>query len=229
MASPSSPPVVIPASARRGSRRVSAAALEALEEPRPPGGWNTLERFATSYQRSTTFFRLDAGSPGSSIGFYGSHRPGIPNFGDDVEDTAVADDDEDTGLLSRRGSTRGTRTSRSQSYLYPEGSGDLEDHFAQFRGHASPKPGDELYGTFRRGSRRQSLLGDVGVPELLMKEVEDESGNIIEVVVGQVEPISLYCTHDRAPNLRRSSIPSISWWELDYCLCHWHSSIAAGS
>lgn len=190
MASPTSPPVGIPASARRGSRRVSATALEALEEPRPPGGWNTLERFATSYQRSTTFFRLDAGSPGSSIGFHGSHRPGIPSFGDDNEDSAVVDDDEESGLLSRRGSRRGTRTSRSQSYLHPEGSGDFEDHFAQFRGHASPKPGDEMYGTIRRGSRRPSLIADVGIPELLIKEVEDEAGNIIEVVVGQVDSIS---------------------------------------
>ena len=188
MASPTSPPVGIPASARHGSRRVSATALEALEEPRPPGGWNTLERFATSYQRSTTFFRLDAGSPGSSIGFHGSYRPGIPNFGDDNEDsTAVVDDDEETGLLSVRGSRRGTRTSRSQSHLYPEGSGDFEDHFAQFRGgFVSPKPGDEIYGTVRRGSRRPSLIADVGMPELLIKEVEDEAGNIIEVVVGQV-------------------------------------------
>jgi hypothetical protein len=197
MASPTSPPVGIPASgdARRGSRRVSTNALEALEEPRPPGGWNTLERFATSYQRSTTFFRLDAGSPGSSIGFFsGSHRPGIPNFGDDNEDSAVMDDDDEmTGLFSRRGSRRGTRTSRSQSYLYPEGSGDLEDPFAQFRGHVSPKPGDESYGTVRRGSRRQSLITDVGVPELLIKEVEDEAGNIIEVVVGQVIPVSSDC------------------------------------
>lgn len=72
--------------------------------------------------------------------------------------------------------------------MHPEGSGDFEDHFAQFRGgHASPKPGDEIYGTIRRGSRRQSLIADIGVPELLLKEVEDESGNIIEVVVGQVK------------------------------------------
>lgn len=188
MTSPTSPPVGIPASARRGSRRVSATALEALEEPRPSGGWNTLERFATSYQRSTTFFRLDGASPASSIGYYGGHRPGIPNFGDDNDDSAVIDDDEDTGLLSARGSRRGTRTSRSHSHLHPEGSGDLEDHFALFRGHVSPKPGDEFYGTIRRASRRPSLIMDVGVPELLIKEVEDEAGNIIEIVVGQVHP-----------------------------------------
>jgi hypothetical protein len=30
------------------------------------------------------------------------------------------------------------------------------------------------------------MLGELGVPELLIKEVEDEAGNIIEVVVGQV-------------------------------------------
>ena len=78
---------------------MSAAALHELEEPRPPGGWNTLERFASSYQRSTTFFRIDTASPGSSIGFYGSHRPGIPSFGDDVEDSAVIDDDEETGII----------------------------------------------------------------------------------------------------------------------------------
>jgi len=64
--------------------------------------------------------------------------------------------------------------------------GDSEDHFAQFRGLGSPKPGDELYGTIRRGSRRTSLLAEHGGPELLIKEVEDEAGNIIEVVVGQV-------------------------------------------
>ena len=114
---------------RRGSRRVSTAALHELEEPRPPGGWNTLERFASSYQRSTTFFRIDAVSPGSSIGFYGSHRPGIPSFGDDVEDSAVIDDDEETGLLSARGSRRGTRTSRSQSNLRGDDVGEFRGSF----------------------------------------------------------------------------------------------------
>src|SRR5579859_6754117 len=107
-------------SARQEHRRVSTAALHELEEPRPPGGWNTLERFATSYQRSTTFFRLDAGSPGSYIGHYGSHRPGIPSFDDDVfGDSAVMDDEEESGLLSARHSRRGTRTSRSYSSLRP--------------------------------------------------------------------------------------------------------------
>ena len=184
MATPGSSSIGIPG--RRGSRRVSTAALHELEEPRPPGGWNTLERFASSYQRSTTFLRIDTASPGSSIGFYGSHRPGIPSFGDEVEDSAVIDDDEETGLLSARGSRRGTRTSRSHSYLRGDDVGDSEDHFAQFRGLGSPKPGDELYGTIRRGSRRTSLLAEHGGPELLIKEVEDEAGNIIEVVVGQV-------------------------------------------
>jgi hypothetical protein len=37
------------------------------------------------------------------------------------------------------------------------------------------------------------LITDVGVPELLIKEVEDEAGNIIEVVVGQVIPVSSDC------------------------------------
>jgi hypothetical protein len=208
MASPVSPSIGIPRD-RRGSRRVSAAALHDLEEPRPPGGWNTLERFATSYQRSTTFFRLDAGSPASSIGFFGSHRPGIPNFDDDIGDSAVDDDDEESGLLSVRSSRRGTRTNRSQENLRGEGSGDASDHFAQFRGHASPKPGDELYGTFRRGSRRPSMLGEVGVPELLIKEVEDEAGNIIEVVVGQVAKI-IQNTNRRALYLKPFSIQSIS-------------------
>lgn len=172
-------------SGRRGSRRVSVAALHELEEPRPPGGWNTLERFATSYQRSATFFRLDAGSPGSSFSYFATHqRPGIPNFDDEaVEDSAVTDEDEETTLLSSR---RGTRTSRSHESLRIERMGDVEDHFAEYRGHASPKPSD-MYGTIRRGSRRQSLLSEhAGGPELLIKEIEDEAGNIIEVVVGQV-------------------------------------------
>jgi hypothetical protein len=210
MASPVSPSIGIPRDGRRGSRRVSAAALQDLEEPRPPGGWNTLERFATSYQRSTTFFRLDAGSPGSSIGYYAAnHRPGIPNFDDDIGDSAVIDDDEESGLLSVRGSRRGTRTSRSQENIRGEGSGDVSDHFAQFRGHASPKPGDELYGTFRRGSRRPSMLGEVGVPELLIKEVEDEAGNIIEVVVGQVS-VPFESTNCRVLCSRLFSIQSTS-------------------
>jgi hypothetical protein len=185
MATPGSSSIGIPGG--RGSRRVSTAALHELEEPRPPGGWNSLERFASSYQRSTTFLRIDTASPGSSIGFYGSYRPGIPSFGDDVDDSAVVDDDEETGLLSVRGSRRGTRTSRRPSHLRGDDVGVAEDHFAQFRGHGSPKLGDELYGTIRRGSRRTSMLEEHGSPELLIKEVEDEAGNIIEVVVGQVE------------------------------------------
>jgi hypothetical protein len=188
MTTPTSSSIGIPSSARdrRDSRRVSTAALHELEEPRPPGGWNTLERFASSYQRSTAFFGIDTGSPGSSIGFYGSHRPGIPSFGDDVDDSAILDDDEETGLLSSRGSRRGTRTSRRPSHLHVDDNGDAEDHFAQFRIPSSPKLGDELYGTIRRGSRRASMLVEHGGPELLIKEVEDEAGNIIEVVVGQV-------------------------------------------
>jgi hypothetical protein len=98
------------------------------------------------------------------------------------------DDDEETGLLSARGSRRGTGARRSQTNLrgggYDEGA-EVEDHFAQFRRTSGPKPGDEVYGTIRRGSRRPSLL-EHGGPELLIKEVEDEAGNIIEVVVGQV-------------------------------------------
>ena len=199
---------------------MSAAALHELEEPRPPGGWNTLERFASSYQRSTTFFRIDAASPGSSIGFYGSHRPGIPSFGDDVGDSAILDDDEETGLLSSRGSRRGTRTSRSHSYLRGDDVGDTEDHFAQFRGHASPKPVDELYGTIRMGSRRASLLVEHGAPELLIKEVEDEAGNIIEVVVGQVTNIRDKFADRRVRKLKQFLTQLIFWWELDYCRCH---------
>ena len=189
MTTPGSSSIVIPSSPsreRRGSRRVSVAYLHDLEEPRPPGGWNTLERFASSYQRSQTFFRLDATSPGSSLGLYSrEQRPGIPSFED--EDSAVVDDDEETGLLSARGSRRGTGARRSQTNLrsgHDEG-GDVEDHFAEFRGTSGPKSGDEVYGTIRRGSRRSSLI-EHGGPELLIKEVEDEAGNIIEVVVGQV-------------------------------------------
>ena len=188
MTTPTSSSIGIPSSPdRRGSRRVSTAALHELEEPRPPGGWNTLERFASSYQRSTTFFRID--SPGSSIGVYGSHRPGIFNFGDDVEDSAILDDDEETGLFG----ARGARTSRSHSNLRGDEITEVEDHFAQFRGHPSPKQGDEYYGSIRRGSRRASMIAEHGVPELLIKEVEDEAGNIIEVVVGQVAELSRNC------------------------------------
>ena len=183
----SSSSIGIPSSAvRRGSHRIAANVLHELEEPRPPGGWNSLERFASSYQRSTTFFRLDATSPGSSIGFYGGHRHGIGGFGDDVDDSAILDDDEETGLLSAGGTRRGTRTSRSPSYLRGDDSGIAEDHFAQFRGHGGPKPEDEVYGTLRMESRRASMLVEHGGPDLLIKEVEDEAGNIIEVVVGQV-------------------------------------------
>lgn len=186
MTTPTSSSIGIPYHTRSESRRVSAVALHELEEPRPPGGWNSLERFASSYQRSTTFFLIDAASPASSIGLYGSHRPGIPTFGDDNDDSAVIDDDEETGLLSVRGSRRGTRTSRSHSYLRADNGDDAEDHFAEFRGLGIPKAGDELQETIRRGSRRPSLLAEHGGPELLIKEVEDEAGNIIEVVIGQV-------------------------------------------
>jgi hypothetical protein len=192
MTTPTSSSIGIPYDSRRGSRRVSATALHELEAPRPPGGWNTLERFASSYQRSTTFFHIDAVSPASSIGFHGTHRPGIPTFGDDRDDSAIIDDDEETGLLSSRGSRRETRTSRSHSYLRADDGGDPEDHFAQFRGLSIPKPGDELYGTIRMGSRRPSLLAEHGGPELLIKEVEDEAGNIIEVVIGQVVNLPRY-------------------------------------
>jgi hypothetical protein len=165
---------------------VSTAALNDLEEPRPPGGWNTLERFATSYQRSTTFFRIDAGSPAGSFVYRGGGHPGIPNFDDDGDDSAVFDEDEETGLL-RRGSRQGTRTRPSQTSFRGDEIGDVEDHFAQFRGASSPKPADDtFYGSIRRGSRRPSMLDSHGAPELLIKEVEDEAGNIIEVVVGQV-------------------------------------------
>jgi hypothetical protein len=98
----------------------------------------------------------------------------------------VADDDEESALLSRRGSRRST------NYRGSEAGQEYEDHFAQFRGAAEgPRRGtgageESLYGSVRRESRRASLLGDMGGPELLIKEVEDEAGNIIEVVVGQV-------------------------------------------
>jgi hypothetical protein len=158
-----------------------------LEEPRPPGGWNTLERFASSYQRSTTFFRLDpSGSPSASLSRPHSYRPRIPDFEDEIEEHAVADDDEESALLSGRGSRQST------NYRGSEAGQDYEDHFAQFRGSAEgPRRGtgtgeESLYESVRRGSRRASLLGDIGGPELLIKEVEDEAGNIIEVVVGQV-------------------------------------------
>jgi hypothetical protein len=187
MTTPTSSSIGIPAGGeRRGSRRVSAAALNDLEEPRPPGGWNTLERFATSYQRSTTFFRIDAGSPASSFVYRGSGHPGIPDFDDDGGDHVVFDEDEETGLL-RRGSRQGTRARPSQSSFQGEEVGDVEDHFAQFRGASSPKPGDDtFYGSIRRGSRRPSMLDSHGAPDLLIKEVQDEAGNIIEIVVGQV-------------------------------------------
>jgi len=176
MTTPTSSSIGIPAGvARRGSRRVSAAALQELEEPRPPGGWNTLERFASSYQRSTTFFRIDAGSPGSSIGFHGSYRPGVPGF---EHDFAVVDDDEETALLGGRRSTR-----PSHSHYRTDDSGSAQIHFGRA---GSPKLGDEIHESIRRGSRRASMLTELGVPELLIKEVQDEAGNIIEVVVGQV-------------------------------------------
>ena len=189
MATPGSSSIGIPSSPgrdRRGSRRVSVAALHELEEPRPPGGWNTLERFASSYQRSQTFFRLDAISPGSSLGFHSrDHRLGIPSY-DDMDSAVVDDEDEETGLLSVRGSRRATGTRMSQTNLRAGEAGwEVEDHFAQFRRPSGPKPSDELYGSIARESRRPSLI-EPGGPELLIKEVEDEAGNIIEVVVGQV-------------------------------------------
>jgi len=185
MASPSSPPIAIPASApqRVTGRRISSAAFDDLEEPRPPRGWNTLERFASSYQRSATFFRIDPGSPGASLtGHRGSQYLGIPNFDED-NDTAVVDADEESPLMSRQSSARELRG--RQSSMRRGDSGDLEDHFSEFRRPASPKPADETYGSIRRPSRRASLLPEVGA-QLLIKEVEDEAGNIIEVVVGQV-------------------------------------------
>jgi hypothetical protein len=185
MASPISPSVGIPSNRRRGSRRVSQAALNDLEEPRPPGGWNTLERFATSYSRSATFFRLDNGSPASSVPYHiAQQRPGIPYFGADEADySAVTDEDEESALLDYR---TGAGASRSRDSLRISPVGEAEDHFAQLRSPGSPKPSD-YYGTIRRGSRRPSLLSEhAGGPELLIKEVEDEQGNIIEVVVGQV-------------------------------------------
>jgi len=210
MTSPASDSLGIPEHRRR---RVSQAALHDLEEPRPPGGWNTLERFATSYSRSATFFRLDhAGSPASSLGYHAVEpRPGIPHFGDDIDDTAVTDEDEETGLL---GSRRGTRSIQSQESLRISAIGEGEDHFAQFRGTASPKPGD-FYGTIRRGSRRLSLLSEhAGGSELLIKEVSDEQGNIIEVVVGQVslaEGRNLIVEHGPANDIQFSQYSGGDW------------------
>lgn len=177
MTTPVSSSIGIPAdvSRRRGSRGVSATVLHDLEEPRPLGGWNTLERFASSYQRSTTFFGLDTGSPASYV-FRDNHRPHITNIEDD---SAVVDDEEDTSLLT----ARWARASHSRQHSIES------DIFGNFRHVASPKPGEEIYGAIRRGSRRPSLLGaEPGGPELLIKEVEDDAGNIIEVVVGQVMP-----------------------------------------
>jgi len=192
MASPRySPPIVIPESSQQriSQRRVSTAALESLEEPRPPGGWNSLERFASSYQRSTTFLRLDTGSPGASFpGRHGSHYLGIPSFEDDNE-VAVVDADEESPLMSRQSSQRSSRGQRGS--MRRRDSGDLEDHFAAFRRPPSPKHGDEGYGSVRTPSRRPSLLPEGVGHELLIKEVEDEAGNIIEVVVGQVP--NLFC------------------------------------
>jgi hypothetical protein len=53
------------------------------------------------------------------------------------------------------------------------------------------------------------MLGEVGVPELLIKEVEDEAGNIIEVVVGQVS-VPFDNTNYRVPCSRLFSIQSTS-------------------
>ena len=229
MTTPSSS-IGIPSSPAANRRRISSAAIHDLETPRPPGGWNSLERFASSYHRSTTFFRLDAtGSPASSVPRHGtSFRPRIPDFGGDAAEHAVADDDEETALLSSRGSRRSTY------YRGSEAGGDYDDHFAQFRGAASPKlhPGlgvDDGYETVRMGSRRASLLVEGSGPELLIKEVEDESGNIIEVVIGQVVP-RLVCSavDGRARRHRRSSIRLIFWWGSGCCLCLLHSNTAGG-
>jgi hypothetical protein len=48
----------------------------------------------------------------------------------------------------------------------------------------------DFYGSIQRGSRRSSILDTHGAPELLIKEVENEAGNIIEVVVGQVDSMA---------------------------------------
>jgi hypothetical protein len=164
------------------SRRVSAAVLNELEEPRPPGGWNTLERFASSYQRSTAFSPLEFASPGTSFGGPQHHHRGrIPSFSDEG-DSALVDEEEDSALLRGR---RTVRSRLSHDSLATEPVEGGEDHFAEFRGLVIPKDTD-FYGTIRRGSRRPSILSEHGAADLLIKEVEDEAGNIIEVVVGQV-------------------------------------------
>src|SRR5204862_4272717 len=123
-------------------------------------------------------------SPGSSLGFPSmQQRSRIPSFSD-VGDSAVVDDDEDTSLLRARHPVRMPQ-SRDSLTIEPVEGGD--DHFAEYRGLAIPRTGD-LYATVRRASRRPSILSEPGGPELLIKEVEDDAGNIIEVVVGQVAP-----------------------------------------
>jgi hypothetical protein len=177
---------------RRSSRRVSASAWHDLQEPRPPGGWNSLERFATSYTRAATFFPMDTASPSSS--FIQRRFPG-----DDFGESAVADDDEETGLLATSRVERyGILPRESLQSLRDE---DVEDHFSQFR---QPKPVDEYSSVRGLSSRRASILTDHGGPELLIKQVEDESGNIIEVVVGQVR--SQRRSDSRAQRLRQYSI-----------------------
>jgi hypothetical protein len=213
MTNPSSPALYIipPGEIRRGGRRVSTAALQDLEEPRPAGGWNTLERFASSYQRSATFSLLDTASPGSSFGVFGSYRPGIPDFGDDAAASAAIEDDEETSLMSSAGTPYGV--SRRSSHR--RGSQDIGDTSGMLFGHTISKPGDEIYGTIGRRSRRPSLLTEPGGPELLIKEIQDEAGNVIEVVVGQVlnhfntRKLTMY----RAQNHRLSSIRSTSLLE----------------
>jgi hypothetical protein len=162
---------------RRMSRRVSATAWHDLQEPRPPGGWNTLERFTSSYTRSATFFPMDTTSPSSSF------TPRRLVDEEDVGESAVADEDEETSLITPRVERYGILR-RQSTQSFREESGDVEDHFAQFR---VPKPSDDGYGSIVGiSSRRASILTEHGGPELLIKQVEDEAGNIIEVVVGQV-------------------------------------------
>jgi hypothetical protein len=153
------------------SRRISASTWQDIQEPRPPGGWNTLERFASSYTRSATFFPMDTTSPASFSRFF----PDEEYF-----DSAVIDDEE-TSLIS-------ARVTRQSTFRSPVGMDDSENRLAR----VMTKPSDDGYGTMRGiTSRRESILTDHGGPELLIKQVEDESGNIVEVVVGQVSiPIS---------------------------------------
>ena len=154
MSSLTSLPIHFPSDDVRRVRRVSAAALHELEIPRPPGGWNSLERFASSYQRSTTFLVMDAASPGSSFGLFGSHRSTIPDFCDDNASQAV-EDDEETGLLTSAGTPHGV--SRRPSHLHGH---DIHDHgdLSTLLSPYDPKHGDEIYDSILRPSRRPSLI-----------------------------------------------------------------------